>query len=297
MTDSGRPEHHGIGFSKVDQFESVFRAAAKVRFQYSAVEVGSVLVVSDRDEREAAAFSDRARSLLGVLGRGENIRWRVTHGGEYDSVPALLELIEAERPGLICTYRHLHSDSWQWPYTLGEYIDVLTQVTTIPIMVLPHPEQQNERHVRRTKVVVAMTDHLVGDHHLVNWAARFTDDQGRLVLANVEDAAALDRFIETVGKIPSIDTDNAREAIADRLERDTHDYMDSCAGEITRAAVPITVESVIAHGHHLTEYIRLVEQHEADLLVMNTKDEDQFAMHGLAYPLAIQVRSVPLLLL
>ncbi len=297
MTDSGSPEHHGIGFNKVDQFESVFRAAAKVRFQYSAVEVDSVLVVSDRDEREAAAFGDRVRSLLGVLGRGENIRWRVTHGGEYDSVPALLELIEAERPGLICTYRHLHSDSWQWPYTLGEYIDVLTQVTTIPIMVLPHPEQQNERHVRRTKVVVAMTDHLVGDHDLVNWAARFTADQGRLVLANVEDAAALDRFIETVGKIPSIDTDNAREAIADRLERDTHDYMDSCAGEITRAAVPITVEPVIAHGHHLTEYIRLVEQHEADLLVMNTKDEDQFAMHGLAYPLAIQVRSVPLLLL
>ena len=30
---------------------------------------------------------------------------------------------------------------------------------------------------------------------------------------------------------------------------------------------------------------------------MNTKDDDQFAMHGLAYPLAIQVRSVPLLLL
>jgi hypothetical protein len=297
VTDSGSPEHHGIGFSKVDQFESVFRAAAKVRFQYSAVEVDSVLVVSDRDEREAAAFGDRVRSLLGVLGRGENIRWRVTHGGEYDSVPALLELIEAERPGLICTYRHLHSDSWQWPYTLGEYIDVLTQVTTTPIMVLPHPEQQLERHVRRTKVVVAMTDHLVGDHELVNWAARFTDEGGRLVLANVEDAAALDRFIETVGKIPSIDTDNAREAIADRLERDTHDYMDSCAGEITRAAVPITVESVIVQGHHLTEYIRLVEQHEADLLVMNTKDEDQFAMHGLAYPLAIQVRSVPLLLL
>ena len=38
-------------------------------------------------------------------------------------------------------------------------------------------------------------------------------------------------------------------------------------------------------------------QHEADLLVMHTKDEDQLAMHGLAYPLAIEVRTVPLLLL
>ena len=64
-----------------------------------------------------------------------------------------------------------------------------------------------------------------------------------------------------------------------------------------RAALPISVESVVAHGHHLTEYSRLVEQHEADLLVMHTKDDDQLAMHGLAYPLAIEVRSVPLLLL
>ena len=34
-----------------------------------------------------------------------------------------------------------------------------------------------------------------------------------------------------------------------------------------------------------------------DLLVMNTKDDEQMAMHGLAYPLAIEVRSIPLLLL
>ena len=289
--------HHGIGAGKVDQFESVFRAAAKTRFEYSAVQVESVLVVSDRDEPAAVAFGDRVRSQFAVLERGENIRWRVAHGGEYDSVPALLELVETERPGLICTYRHLHSDSWQWPYTLGEYIDVLTQVTTTPIIVLPHPERQPDGPVRATKVVMAMTDHLVGDHMLVNWAARFTDEGGRLVLSNVEDDAALDRFIETVGRIPSIDTDNARVTIADRLERDARDFMQSCSEEIIRAALPISVESVVAHGHHLTEYSRLVEEHEADLLVMHTKDEDQLAMHGLAYPLAIELRSVPLLLL
>ena len=104
--------HHGIGVGKVDQFESVFRAAAKTRFEYSAVRVESVLVVSDRDERAASEFGDRVRSQFAVLERGENIRWRVVHGGEYDSVPALLDLVDAERPGLICTYRHLHSDSW-----------------------------------------------------------------------------------------------------------------------------------------------------------------------------------------
>ena len=296
MTPSHRGRH-GIGVGKVDQFESIFRSAAKTRFEYSAVQVESVLVVSDRDERAASEFGDRVRSRLAVLERGENIRWRVVHGGEYDSVPALLELVETERPDLICTYRHLHSDSWQWPYTLGEYIDVLTQVTSTPIIVLPHPERQPVDAVRGTKIVMAMTNHLVGDHALVNWAARFTDEGGRLVLSNVEDDSALDRFIEAVGRIPSIDTDTTRIAIEDRLERDVRDFMLSCSEEIVRAALPISVESVVAHGHHLSEYTRLVEEHRADLLVMHTKDEDQLAMHGLAYPLAIEVRSIPLLLL
>ena len=126
---------------------------------------------------------------------------------------------------------------------------------------------------------------------------RFTDEGGRLVLTHVEDDATLDRFIEVVGKIPTIDTDDARTSIIDRLGRDARDYMSSCADALARAELSITVQAEVEWGHHLTEYRRLVEEHDADLLVMNTKDEDQFAMHGLAYPLAIELRSIPLLLL
>jgi hypothetical protein len=290
-----RYEHQGVASTKVDQFESVFRAASKIQFEYDEVDVESVLIISDGDEAAAAAFGDRVKSYLSVLDRGENVRWRVVHGAEFASIPQLLGLVEEERPGLICTYRHLHSDSWQWPYTLGEFVDVLTQVTTTPVLVMPHPEQESERVVVDTGVVIAMTDHLVGDHHLVNWAARFTE--GKLVLAHVEDDGVLKRMIETIGKIPTIDTEDARASIRDRLERDATDYMTSCAEALGHAGVPVTVEAVVAWGHHLKEYQRLVSEHEADLLVMNTKDDDQLAMHGLAYPLAIQVRSIPLLLL
>lgn len=294
MTPS-RYEHQGVASTKVDQFESVFRAASKIQFEYDEVDVESVLIISDGDEAAAAAFGDRVKSYLSVLDRGENVRWRVAHGAEFASIPQLLGLVEEERPGLICTYRHLHSDSWQWPYTLGEFVDVLTQVTTTPVLVMPHPEQESERVVVDTGVVIAMTDHLVGDHHLVNWAARFTE--GKLVLAHVEDDGVLKRMIETIGKIPTIDTEDARASIRDRLERDATDYMTSCAEALGHAGVPVTVEAVVAWGHHLKEYQRLVSEHEADLLVMNTKDDDQLAMHGLAYPLAIEVRSIPLLLL
>ncbi len=283
--------------TKVDQFESAFRAAAKTPFEYEPVQVESVMVISDRDEPAAADFGDRVRSFLSVLERGENVRWRTAHGGEYDTVPELLDLVESERPGLICTYRHLHSDSWRWPYTLGEYIDVLTQATTTPVLVLPHPERPPERGVTDTDVVMAMTDHLVGDDRLVNWAGRFTDAGGRLVLAHVEDDVAFERFIEVVSKIPSIDTDDARKRIQERLRHDARDYIRSCTEGLSRAALPFSVDEVVTTGHHLSEYRRLVEDHHADLLVMNTKDDEQLAMHGLAYPLAIEVRSIPLLLL
>ena len=39
------------------------------------------------------------------------------------------------------------------------------------------------------------------------------------------------------------------------------------------------------------------KEHGVDLVVLNTKDEDQLAMHGLAYPLAIELRQIPLLML
>ena len=48
---------------------------------------------------------------------------------------------------------------------------------------------------------------------------------------------------------------------------------------------------------HIREYQNLIEEHQVDLLVFNTKDHDQLAMHGLGYPLAIELRQIPLLML
>ena len=42
---------------------------------------------------------------------------------------------------------------------------------------------------------------------------------------------------------------------------------------------------------------RALKAHAIDLLVLNTKDEDHSAMHGLAYPLAVELRNIPLLML
>ena len=84
-----------------------------------------------------------------------------------------------------------------------------------------------------------------------------------------------------------------------QIHSEPADYIRSCAEVLARDAKEhaLSVEPVVALGHRLSEYERLIQQHEVDLLVMNTKDEDQLAMHGMAYPLAVDLRTIPLLML
>ena len=103
--------------------------------------------------------------------------------------------------------------------------------------------------------------------------------------------------MEAISKIPTIDSEVARKEIQARLLKDPEDYIASCREGLAGSASELTVESMVTSGHRIGTYRRLIEEHEVDLLVMNTKDEDQLAMHGLAYPLAIELRTIPLLML
>jgi len=268
-------------------------------FHPEEVEIGSVMVVSDQPQSQAADFAERVRSFLGALDTGENLKWTTAHGGQFDTVPELLDLIESERPGLVCTYRHLHSDSWRWPHTLGEYVDVLTQATTTPVLVMPHPERSElgELTGRGTNSVMAVTGHMTGDNRLVSYASRFTAQGGSLLLGHVEDDQVFERYMEAISKIATIDTAAAREDIQARLLKDPTDFIESCRQGLAESDPSLSVESIVTRGHHIREYRGLIEEHEVDLLVMNTKDDDQLAMHGLAYPLAVELRSIPLLML
>ena len=43
--------------------------------------------------------------------------------------------------------------------------------------------------------------------------------------------------------------------------------------------------------------LNLIAEHSVDLVVLNTKDHEQLAMHGMAYPLAVELRNTALLML
>lgn len=280
----------------VDQFESVFKSASKAAFYYEPRSFTRILVVTDRDAEHARSFGERARRFLGTL--DGQTQWLNAAAGDSETVEALLALVEHQRPDLLITYRNLHSAAWQWPHSLGRHLDVLTQTAHCPVMIVPHPNDQAvfATAMNHTQVVMAATDHLAGDGRLVNCAVSLTEPGGKLILAHIEDDATFERYMQVISKIPSIDTDNARETILAQLLKEPRDYVRACRDELLRQGVDLSVEKVVTTGHRLSEHKQLIADHAVQMLVMHARDEDQFAMHGLAYPLAVELRHIPLLL-
>jgi hypothetical protein len=282
---------------KVDQFESVFKAAAKRVFVFERVPIRKILVVASQGSEGLEWFGARARALLRTLDDGSVTTWEHAGDDAFSDVDDLLKLLDDVQPDLICTHRHLRSSAWTFRHSLGEYLDILLQQTALPVVVLPHPEQKHLSCPEGTHTVMAITDHLAGEDHLINVSVRFTEPEGTLHLVHVENKVAFERIMDAISKIPSLDTDQARTEITERLMKEPRDFLATCRVVLEENDVHCRVEEIITMGRRLVTLKNLVQQRSVDLLVMNTKDEDQLAMHGLAYPLAVELTETPLLML
>ncbi|MBT3636980.1 MAG: hypothetical protein HN531_08575 [Opitutae bacterium] len=285
--------------STVDQFESVFKAAAKTHYVHEKHPLGKVLLVTDMDSAEAALYLQTVKTFLeNVLPESET-DWLLVSQNDFENVKDLLDKVEEHRPDLVITYRNLKSDAWRWPYSLGEHLDVLTQVTSTPVLVLPHPDREDSTDflARPPETVMAVSGHLCGEGKLVGYSAAFTPSGGKLILSHVEDEATHDRYLAAIEKIPEIDSEVARETILSRLLKDAKDFSESAQTVLGEADLGIEVECHAKVGRRLEDYRKLIEEDHVDLLVMHAKEDDQMAMHGMAHPLAVELRSVPLLLL
>ena len=284
--------------TNLNTFESVFKSADKPVFTYAPVVLDRVLLVTDLTAEEAGAMVPQLRRFLAAID-DEHCEWKALGADDFTDVKELLDRVEQYRPDLIVSWRHLRSEAWHWPFSLGEYLDVLVQATTSPVMILPHPDAGHAlpHSISDTDRVMAMTDHLAGDSRLVNYALAFTHAGGQCWLTHVESDHDFERYMEVISKIPSIDTEDARETIKAQLLKEPHDFIHRCREAVEAGKLPITIEELVTTGHRLSEYRQLIEEQEIDLLVMYARDEDQFAMQGRTYPLAVELRQIPLLML
>ncbi|MEO1999477.1 MAG: hypothetical protein ABGZ17_29880 [Planctomycetaceae bacterium] len=281
---------------QIDEFESMFKRAEREMFSYVDIPIETVAIVTDGTEDAC----QRVRSdLIAFQSRLESVtNWRMITGSDYSNVSELLELINQDRTDLIVTYRHLHERAPIPQHSLGVYLDVLTQMTTIPVLVLPgtslEPRSLAGRVCNRVMVV---TDHISGDSRLINYGARMCTAGGTVWLCHVEDDLTFRRYTEAIGRIPEIDTDLAEILIDRQLTKDASDFINTCIEELNANGPHALYQAEIQRGHHLRVYRSMIDAHDTDLLVTNTKDEGQLAMHGTTYSLSIELLDVSMLLL
>ena len=282
---------------KVDEFESAFRSSIKDTYQHQDIKIESVLLVTDLDAEATAKLLNQVKSFCQNL--KQNIVWNTAKYNDFKSAEDLLEIINHSAMDLIVTYRNLHSETWRYPYSLGEHLDVMLQKTKIPVLVIPHPKAGYGRDnaLNKCHSVVVVTDHMVNDHHLVQYGLALIDEPGRLYLSHIEDQVNFDRVMDAISKIPTIDTDDARQKLSQQLLKEPAEYIQSVKFELDKLNRSVEVIPIVSFGAQMKDYLKHIDEKQVDLLVINTKDGDQLAMHGLAYPLAVEVRQIPLLML
>ena len=279
---------------KIDDFESVFRSAVKTRFHLQPPQIETVLVISDLEASLAAHFLQEVQTFLGF---GDAVEWSTLNADDSTEVPQILDRVRRNPPSLIVCYRHILGNGAKLPYSLGSTVDSLTQATDVPVLLMPRPSDDTYKLPKTTERVMVVTDHLTGDDKLVNWASYICNDEGTLFLTHIEDERVLAKYLEVISKIPGIDVTVATEKVPQKLLAMPLDYVQSTAEELASNNIHEKVVPIVNLGVPVTAYETLVEDHEIDLLVMNTKDSGQSAMHSLAYALSVEIRDRPLLLL
>ncbi len=283
------------GDSKIDEFESVFRSAVKEVFVYDLPAISSVVVVTDLSPQESARILELSKRFLDLPYK---VRYTLVTREDWETIPTLLQAVERRRPDLIVTYRHLLTKFKDLPYTLGSALDTLTQAMPTPVMLLPPPVREDfDLLLRRTGKVMVVTDHITGDDRLVNWGLKLTREEGSLYLVHIEDQATLDRYLEVIGMIRGIDSEQAEQDIPKKLLELPSEFIESIAAAIKANGVGAEIVPEVLLGHAVTDYRRLVKSHAIDLLIMNTKDPKQNAMHAMAHALSVEIRDRTMLLL
>ena len=281
--------------SKIDQFESAFRSAIRPHYQPRPYPIREILLVIDLDEDDATQFLSKVDPFFSGVTPVPKLTLLPVESSR--DLSTLIQSVDDHQPDLICTYRNLHTDHGKYPYTLGDHVEVLTQVTDTPILLLPRPEKLSQISLSAPSRVMAITDHFAQTPELIDAAVSLVDTPGHLILGHVEDDATFERYISIISRIPEIDTDAARRLIQEQMMRDANAFLTQCQEAIQAHQPELQVYSEVQMGHHLQTYVAFLEEHQAQLLVMNTKDDDQLAMHGLSYPLAIELSHLPMLML
>ncbi|WP_145371146.1 hypothetical protein [Maioricimonas rarisocia] len=274
----------------------MFRRAERQPFVHEDISIVRVAIVTDGDHESATTVRDQLVRFVPRLNGVE--QWDLITGEQFHTVEELTGRLTSDSPDLVVTFRHLQEESLIPQHSLGVYVDVMTQVLSTPVLLLPGTGiEPGEICPGACNAIMVVTDHIAGDSRLINYAVAMSAGSGDMWLCHVEDDAVFDRYMQAIEKIPEIDTEQARVLLGRQLLKDASDFIESAIAELQTRQTGVTYHASVVRGHRLQQYMQLVESHDVHLVVVNTKDEDQLAMHGMAYALSVELNDRPLLLL
>lgn len=280
------------------EFESVFKRALRDEYLYERIEIGTILLITDLESAEMEQYRKRVQEFLAAEFEAGSYEIHCLSRSDWGNWTDLRHHLNDHEPDLVITYRLLRVAHEEIVTSLGVYVDSITQVTDYPVLLLPNPHMKgHESAPRQLGTVLVATEHMYADHSLVNYGIRFTPSDHKLMLCHVEDQDTFDYFMKAIEKIPELDNDIAREKLAEQLVAMPKHYAEAVQQEIQTHQKPITLDSIIAFGHLITNYRDLIAREPVSLLVFTTKDDTQLAMHSLGYSLAVEFRNMPVLLI
>jgi hypothetical protein len=275
---------------KMDHFASIFRAADKELLLISEVLLSKVVLVTDVSREESLEIWERWKGIL-----PNDVELVLFDQETSRSLSNLVQRIDTLGCDLIITYRCLHSDAWKYPFAIGSHVEVLTQVSSCPVLLMPDP-RENMDPFTDASLIMLMSGDLSQEGELVGLACGIRGKEAEIILTQLEDNFAMKRLLSLISKIPQIDTDVAERAIFERIEREAEEWVNRCSDLLSQRENPPKITHMLLHEPTIEDCVQLMRNTKPDMLVINTKDDEQLAIHGLAYPLMVQFRNLPLLL-
>ncbi|MAF11333.1 hypothetical protein CMK11_12855 [Candidatus Poribacteria bacterium] len=283
---------------RIDEFESVFRSADRTAYQFLPPPVRRALVLSDRPVDGAQAYEARVRAYVESGDPDTSLEWDSWHGEAPDTRQGFVDRLSSYDADLVVTHRNLHDSISDAHFGLGVYVHVLTQSTRVPVLVTPSPDAPGfDRATRELEDAVLFSDHIDGDDRLVNWAVNFVSNSGALVFANVEPLAVFERYMHAISRIPGIETEMADTHIRAELLKEAEDYIAACRQRLADVRPELTTTGVARMGEPLEVLRELLPAHNHALVVMESEDDRQIAMRGLAAAAAVEFADISMLLI
>ena len=276
---------------KLDHFASLFRAADKEQIVIPDISIRQILLVTDMNQEDSLQIWEKWKGLF-----DPSVDIRIFDAEISLHLPSLIEAMKHVECDLVVTYRCLHSDAWQYPYAIGSYVEVLTQIIPFPVLLMPHPHQNTDTYTK-PKNLLLFSSELTQESELVGFANAFVASKDEsLIMIQMDDKATYDRIFDIISKIPQIDTDDAQYYIQERRSLEMKDWVTRCIDFLEQKGNAPHMSYMDIYDPSMKKCASLIEEHQADLLIINTKDDEQLAIHGLAYPIMVQFRNIPLLL-